>query len=243
MSEEQTISTLRFASEAKKIQNHAKVNEVLDNQATISKLKKEMEELKRQMELQKSTNMMEMVEEMREQLEAERREKEAQLKLNEELRGKIITSSQPAPPRKSMLPQNTKKSRRETWCGPAMRKNMRMSMAAGAFLRPLPKTDFQPPGGSMTPTLSVTQDDFMEHLKSEEEEKLEEVDEEENETSWLKVESSPDPAPRRKRKTVNFVHSPQFCSPRRKIRNSLIDFNTNDEGNTRLSLVDTDHVT
>ena len=53
MSEEQTISTLRFASEAKKIQNHAKVNEVLDNQATISRLKKEMEELKKQMELQK----------------------------------------------------------------------------------------------------------------------------------------------------------------------------------------------
>lgn len=112
MSEEQTISTLRFASEAKKIQNHAKVNEVLDNQATISRLKKEMEELKRQMELQKSTNMMEMVEEMREQLEMERREKEAQLKLNEELRGKIITSSQPAPPRKSMLPQNINKKSR-----------------------------------------------------------------------------------------------------------------------------------
>ena len=90
MSEEQTISTLRFASEAKKIQNHAKVNEVLDNQATISRLKKENEELKRQMELQKSTNMLEMVEEMREQLEAERREKENQLKLNEELRSKII---------------------------------------------------------------------------------------------------------------------------------------------------------
>ena len=89
MSEEQTISTLRFASEAKKIQNHAKVNEVLDNQATISRLKKENEELKRQMELQKSTNMSEMVEELREQLEAERREKENQLKLNEE---RIISS-------------------------------------------------------------------------------------------------------------------------------------------------------
>ena len=237
MSEEQTISTLRFASEAKKIQNHAKVNEVLDNQATISRLKKEMEELKRQMELQQSTNMMEMVEEMREQLEMERREKEAQLKLNEELRGKIITSSQPAPPRKSMLPQNTKKSRRETWCGPAMRKNMRMSMATGAFLRPLPKTDFQPPGGFLTPTLSVTQDDFMEHLKSEEEEKLEEVDEEDNETSWSKLEPSPDPVPRRKRKTVNFVHSPQFCSPRRKIRNSLIDLNPTDEGGTPKAVI------
>jgi len=81
---------------------------VLDNQATISNLKKEMEKLKGLMELQKSTNMMEMVEEMREQLEMERREKEAQLKLNEELRGKIITSLHPTPPRKSMLPQTHK---------------------------------------------------------------------------------------------------------------------------------------
>ena len=77
----------------------------------------------------------------------------------------------------------------------------------------------------------------MEHLKSEEEEKLEEVEEEENDTSWLKVEASPDPVPRRKRKTVNFVHSPQFCSPRRKIRNSLIDLNTNDEGGTPKAVI------
>ena len=49
MSEEQTISTLRFASQAKTIQNHAKVNEVLDDQAQISRLKKEMEDLKRQL--------------------------------------------------------------------------------------------------------------------------------------------------------------------------------------------------
>ena len=230
MSEEQTISTLRFASEAKKIQNHAKVNEVLDNQATISRLKKENEELKRQMDLQKSTNMLEMVEEMREQLEAERREKENQLKLNEELRSKIITSSQPAPPRKSHMPHNVnKKSRRETWCGPAMRKNMRMSMAAGAFLKPLPKVDFLAPGGSLIPTLSTTQDDFMDHLISEEEEKLVEI-EEENETSHLKVVP-------RKRKNVNFVNSPQFCSPRRKISNSLIDLNTTDEGGTPKAII------
>ena len=103
MSEDQTISTLRFASEAKKIQNHAKVNEVLDNQAQISRLKKEMEDLKKQLELQKAVNGNDLVEEMREQLERERREKEAQLKENEELRSKIITSSQPAPPRKSLM--------------------------------------------------------------------------------------------------------------------------------------------
>ena len=81
MSEEQTISTLRFASEAKKIQNHAKVNEVLDNQAQISRLMKEMEELKKQLEQQKAVNTNEMLAEMKEQLERERNEKEQQLKV------------------------------------------------------------------------------------------------------------------------------------------------------------------
>ena len=42
MSEEQTFSTLRFASEAKRITNHAKVNEILDEQGQISRLKKEI---------------------------------------------------------------------------------------------------------------------------------------------------------------------------------------------------------
>ena len=53
MSEEQTFSTLRFASEAKKITNHAKVNEILDEQGQISRMRKEMEELKRELEAQK----------------------------------------------------------------------------------------------------------------------------------------------------------------------------------------------
>ena len=65
MSEEQTISTLRFASEAKKITNCAKVNEVLDNNAQISRLKKEMEELKKQLEMQKAVNASNMLEEMK----------------------------------------------------------------------------------------------------------------------------------------------------------------------------------
>ena len=50
MSEEQTFSTLRFASEAKRITNHAKVNEILDEQGQISRLKKEMEALKKELE-------------------------------------------------------------------------------------------------------------------------------------------------------------------------------------------------
>ena len=116
MSEEQTISTLRFASQAKTIQNHAKVNEVLDDQAQISRLKKEMEDLKRQLNEKNAESMGNIVEEMRVQLEKERKEKEDQLQLIQELKSKVITSSQPAPPRKSMMnPNINKKSRRETW--------------------------------------------------------------------------------------------------------------------------------
>ena len=46
MSEEQTLSTLRFAMQAKTIKNHAKVNEVLDDAAKINRLKKEMAAMK-----------------------------------------------------------------------------------------------------------------------------------------------------------------------------------------------------
>ena len=42
MSEEQTVSTLRFATQAKAIKNHAQVNEVLDDAAKINRMKKEM---------------------------------------------------------------------------------------------------------------------------------------------------------------------------------------------------------
>ena len=75
MSEEQTFSTLRFASEAKKITNHAKVNEILDHQGQISKMKKEMEELKRELLAQKKINTNEMLEELKEKLEREKIEK------------------------------------------------------------------------------------------------------------------------------------------------------------------------
>ena len=64
MSEEQTISTLRFASQAKTIQNHAKVNEVLDDQAQINRLKKDMAKLLKELEQQKKEANNDMVQEM-----------------------------------------------------------------------------------------------------------------------------------------------------------------------------------
>ena len=134
MSEEQTVSTLRFASQAKTIQNHAKVNEVLDDQAQINRLKKDMAKLLKELEQQKKDANTDMVQEMKEQLERERMEKEEHLRKIKELQEKVITSSQPAPSRKSIV---KKSIRRETWCGPAMRKNMRMSLAPHKFLKPL----------------------------------------------------------------------------------------------------------
>ena len=220
MSEDQTISTLRFASEAKKIQNKAKVNEVLDNQAQISRLKKEMEDLRAQLAQQQKVNSQDMLESIKEQLEQERREKEAQLKLNEELRSKIITSSQPAPPRKSVLiPQDkSKRNRRETWCGPALRKAMRHSMAPATFLKPLPKMD-----------LDISVDDN--HIK----EKMLEATVD-NDESWLKADS-PSPVAKKKRKTVNFVHSPKFLSPRKSFSQSIIDLNSTDDGGTPKAVI------
>ena len=133
MSEDQTISTLRFASQAKTIKNHAKVNEVLDDQAEINRLKKDMAKLLNELEQHKNAANKENVQEVKEQLEKERMEKEVYLKKIRELQEKVITSSQPAPPRKSLM---KKSIRRETWCGPAMRKNMRMSLAPHKFVKP-----------------------------------------------------------------------------------------------------------
>merc|ERR1711976_728880 len=68
MSEEQTVSTLRFASQAKTIQNHATVNEVLDDKAQINRLKKEMVQLQRELAEQKKSASTDTVAAMREQL-------------------------------------------------------------------------------------------------------------------------------------------------------------------------------
>ena len=71
MSEDQTISTLRFASQAKTIKNHAKVNEVLDDQAEINRLKKDMAKLLNELEQHKNAANKENVQEVKEQLEKE----------------------------------------------------------------------------------------------------------------------------------------------------------------------------
>ena len=113
MSEEQTISTLRFASQAKTIQNHAKVNEVLDDKAQINRLKKDVAKLLKELEQHKKEGNTDMVQDMKEQLEKEKMEKEEHLRKIRELQEKVITSSQPAPSRKCMTNDNIQG---DTWC-------------------------------------------------------------------------------------------------------------------------------
>ena len=91
-----------------------------------------MAKLLNELEQHKNAANKENVQKVKEQLEKERMEKEEYLKKIRELQEKVITSSQPAPPRKSLM---KKSIRRETWCGPAMRKNMRMSLAPHKFVR------------------------------------------------------------------------------------------------------------
>ena len=94
-----------------------------------------------------------------------------------------------------------------------------MFATLGMFLKPLPKTDgLNLSGGNLTPNFNkVSTENFVSHLNTEEQEKLEDV-EEETDDNWLKTAATPSPVARKKRKTVNFVQSPKFLSPRRSFR-------------------------
>jgi len=137
MSVDQTISTLRFAHTAKTIQQHAEVNEVMDDQARINRMKSEMEALQKKLEEQIMMNGSELankqtIQEMQEKLEQEKQEKEALIyKIAElqELQAKIVVSSQP-PTFNSPAKQRP----------PGMRKSMRQSF----MFRPPPSPMRQP---------------------------------------------------------------------------------------------------
>ena len=153
MSEDQTMLTLRFARQAKRIQNHAKVNEVLDDKAHMNKLVKEMADLKKI--LAEQQNRTASLAGVREELERQkllndklRADSEARIKAMEK---KLLVSSQPSPSRKSTLPQGFPKDRRETWCGPQIkrereseRRTMRASCVRSVFKAPPAPLDFKP---------------------------------------------------------------------------------------------------
>ena len=230
MSEEQTVSTLRFATQAKSIKNHAQVNEVLDDAAKINRMKKEMAALKAELEAARVQSVGNREAELQEALDEATREKENLLVRVLDANEKILTSTQAAPPRKSMMPKKNK-VRRETWCGPAMRKNMRMSM----FQRPLVplaplssafETDFtlekNTRANSNSSFQMTSNKSFEQDLGAVEKQRLEELDEEEEQLEdsvfpeMLPVPVS-DHLPKKRTGTVTFATSPaMFASPLRK---------------------------
>ena len=128
MSEEQTVSTLRFATQAKSIKNNAKVNEVLDDAAKMNRMKKELAEVKKALEASKAASCSNREVELQEALDQATKDKEEYMQRMLAANEKMLTSSQAAPPRKSMMPVKARANRRATVCGQALRKNMRMSM-------------------------------------------------------------------------------------------------------------------
>ena len=93
-------------------------------------------------------------------------------------------------------------------------------LVSGMFLNPLPRTDALNMSGNLTPNFQVSTDNFVNHLDTEEQEKL--ADDDETDENWLNT-ASPSPVARKKRKTVNFVQSPKFLSPRRSFSTSVFD--------------------
>ena len=232
MSEEQTVSTLRFATQAKAIKNHAQVNEVLDDAAKINRMKKEMAALRAELEAARVQSVGNREAELQEALDEATREKENLLVRVQDANEKILTSSQAAPPRKSMMPKKSNKLRRETWCGPAMRKNMRMSMFQRPLvpLAPLP-SEFEPDltlekntrANSNSSFQLTSNKSFEQDLGAAEKQRLVELEEDEEEEEQLKDSVFPEhlmpqPIQRKKRTgTVSFATSPSmFVSPLRK---------------------------
>uniref|UniRef100_A0A0K2TD80 Centromere-associated protein E n=1 Tax=Lepeophtheirus salmonis TaxID=72036 RepID=A0A0K2TD80_LEPSM len=155
---EQTKSTLEFASRAKNIVQHAKVNEVLDDQTQLKRLKKEIIALQRKLEEEKNgdrvveleqlksviTEKDRQIEEKERQMASERERLCLDMKDQEEqlqvLRDRLL-SGQVASPSTSQLfeekPANKAKYlRRETWAASVQtRKTRRMSFFPKIFTK------------------------------------------------------------------------------------------------------------
>ena len=123
-----------------------------------------------------------------------------------------------------------------------MKRNMRQSFAAAMFRPELSSAPSS--AGAFTPTSTFSKVKFEEHLKNQEEEKLVEIDEESEDNSPPHV-FSPSPVAKKKRKTVNFLQSPKFLSPRRSFFSStltdpgrsLLELNSTDDGGTPKAVI------
>ncbi|CAB4067021.1 CENPE [Lepeophtheirus salmonis] len=155
---EQTKSTLEFASRAKNIVQHAKVNEVLDDQTQLKRLKKEITALQRKLQEEKNADRVVELEQLKSVLTEKDRqmeEKERQMASERErlcldmkdqeeqlqvLRDRLL-SGQVASPSTSQLfeekPANKAKNlRRETWAASVQtRKTRRMSFFPKIFTK------------------------------------------------------------------------------------------------------------
>ncbi|XP_040571682.1 uncharacterized protein [Lepeophtheirus salmonis] len=155
---EQTKSTLEFASRAKNIVQHAKVNEVLDDQTQLKRLKKEITALQRKLQEEKNADRVVELEQLKSVLTEKDRqmeEKERQMANERErlcldmkdqeeqlqvLRDRLL-SGQVASPSTSQLfeekPANKAKNlRRETWAASVQtRKTRRMSFFPKIFTK------------------------------------------------------------------------------------------------------------
>ena len=117
---DETLSTLKFATRAKFIQNNAVVNEVLDDAAQLKRYKKQISQLEAQvtkLQTERQTDVVASIETDKQQLAEELakqeqafQEQQTQLK---RLKGLMITSGNS--PRKA-APKSSKSSRRKTWC-------------------------------------------------------------------------------------------------------------------------------
>ncbi|EDQ85907.1 uncharacterized protein MONBRDRAFT_34081 [Monosiga brevicollis MX1] len=131
--QDETISTLKFATRAKKICNHAVVNEVYDEKAQIVKLRKQIRELeKEKLELESGAAVQ--------QLEAEKAQLARDLAAQKENISKLSTMLlhsdaliQPSP--RVQNPRARRNERRKTWAAPKHRRSMmrsRMSILPGS---------------------------------------------------------------------------------------------------------------
>ncbi|KAL3246715.1 hypothetical protein MRX96_057451 [Rhipicephalus microplus] len=161
---EQTLSTLKFASSAKKIQNTPTVNEILTNEALIRRYHMQIQELKDQVKVMEETHLTKALEEKNTQID--------------ELKSKVLSLENKL--LVSTLPQK-RKQRRETWAAPRS-----ISSLPRPLVSPLPQWTPSPPcameespdmgrGGRLSTVLeetesfnAITHDDFEKELQREE---------------------------------------------------------------------------
>lgn len=124
---EETLSSLKFATRAKKIKNDARVNEVLDDEAQMKRYKRTIAELENKVQALQNETQFKQSQQLSEELAAKERLCKEQNNEMERLKGLIMKSGEASPRR--AVPLSRKGSRRKTWC--PGRSRGRLSIAGG----------------------------------------------------------------------------------------------------------------